>query len=401
MRPAVQSLVFATWRNLGRAESLRTLLVAKRPPLATDGLLCVALALAWSPAQAVYDDFTLVNQSVEATKRSPSMRGQAGLVNACLRRFLRERDALVAQTELDPVARWNYPRWWIERIQHEYAEHWERILHAGNVHAPMTLRVNTRRTNVAEYAQRLQTAGVSVKGVYQNAIVLQSPVPVHSLPDFDLGHVSVQDMAAQLGAPLLVTALRSKSFPKILDACAAPGGKTGHLLELLNADLTALDIDQSRCTRIHENLSRLGLQAKVIAADAANRAAWWDGQRFDAILLDAPCTASGIVRRHPDARWLRREADIAKLASLQKNLLDTLWPLLQPSGHLVYCTCSVFHAEGREQIQTFLANNTDAQLLPSPGHILPGVRCGETTVPDNLTTDHDGFFYALLTKQTR
>jgi 16S rRNA (cytosine967-C5)-methyltransferase len=187
---------------------------------------------------------------------------------------------------------------------------------------------------------------------------------------------------------------------RILDACAAPGGKTGHLLELCpHAHVLALDVDAQRCERIHQNLSRLGLQAEVKAADAGQPEAWWDGQAFDAILLDAPCTASGIVRRHPDVRWLRRPTDSAQLAKTQAQLLKTLWPLLAPGGKLLYCTCSVFKAEGDETVQAFLKRNTDAELHPSPGHLIPGQTPKGLPVEDNALGEHDGFYYALLEKR--
>jgi 16S rRNA (cytosine967-C5)-methyltransferase len=187
----------------------------------------------------------------------------------------------------------------------------------------------------------------------------------------------------------------------VLDACAAPGGKTGHLLELADADVTALDVDPVRCERIRGTLQRLGLSARVVTGDAGTPAPWWDGQPFDAILLDAPCTASGIVRRHPDVRWLRREADIGRLARLQAHLLALLWPLLKPGGRLLYCTCSVFRAEGEAQAQTFVAHNTDALSRPAPGHLLPQSGAKHNLVRDNLTGDHDGFFFALFEKRGR
>ena len=228
---------------------------------------------------------------------------------------------------------------------------------------------------------------------------MECPVPVQHLPGFADGWVSVQDAAAQLAAPLLLGGLPICGDLRILDACAAPGGKTGHLLELTDSLVVALEVDHRRAERIYQNLARLGLEAAVLTADAARPQEWWDGQLFDAILLDAPCTASGIVRRHPDVRWLRRESDIAQLAQLQKNLLHALWKLLRPGGRMVYCTCSLFLAEGSDQVQTFLTHNTDALLLPSAGHLIPQNGAFFEGVPDNQASDYDGFYYALLQKR--
>jgi 16S rRNA (cytosine967-C5)-methyltransferase len=210
----------------------------------------------------------------------------------------------------------------------------------------------------------------------------------------------VQDAAAQLAAPLLLDGLEPADGQRLrlLDACAAPGGKTAHLLELAQADVLALDADAVRAERIGENLARLQLQARIEVADAAEPARWWDGRAFDAILLDAPCTASGIVRRHPDVRWLRRAQDIDALAGQQRRLLHALWPLVRPGGRLLYCTCSVFKAEGQAQVQAFLARHKDARLMPSPGHLLPDAAAEGGYMPDNPGGEHDGFFYALLQK---
>lgn len=398
LRPGVQALVYAALRQLGRAEALRKLLAPRKPPPAADALLCLALALAWRDEGAPYEAHTLVNQAVEAAKRTEATQAQASFINVCLRRFLRERLALVAQTDTDPVARWNHPAWWIERLQREAPQHWQAILQANNSQAPMTLRVNLRQGSVEDYQSTLQAAGIAARRNGAQGLTLAAPLPVSQIPGFAQGRVSVQDAAAQLAAPLLLQGLADRPGLRVLDACAAPGGKTAHLLELADAEVTALDIAPERCRRIEDTLQRLGLQARVLAADAGTPAAWWDGRPFDAILLDAPCTASGIVRRHPDVRWLRRENDVAQLASQQARLLATLWPLLAPGGRLVYCTCSVFRAEGEAQVQAFLAHNKEARLLPAPGHLWPCATPQAESVTDNQGSDHDGFYYALLEK---
>ena len=233
-----------------------------------------------------------------------------------------------------------------------------------------------------------------------SGVILAQPRPVFDLPGFAEGVVSVQDGAAQQATPLLLAGLHSDKALRVLDACAAPGGKTAHLLEFADCEVIALDVDAQRCERITQTLDRLQLKATVLTADAAQVATWWDGQLFDAVLLDAPCSASGIVRRHPDIRWLRRETDIAQLALIQARLLKALWPVVKPGGRLLYCTCSVFKAEGQAQIQTFLARNTEATLLASPGHLMPFNGAKEDLVPDNSPSEHDGFYYALLEKRS-
>lgn len=420
LRPGVQALVFHVLRGLGHAEALRRKLANRTPPPQVDALLCAALALGWREARAenevrgglYYDPFTLVDQTVEAAKRNPATRAQASFVNACLRRFLREREALLEAVAGEPMATWNHPRWWIERLRHDHPRRWRDILQANNTQAPMVLRVNVQKVDPAQYLQSLLAMNIGASAVGDSGIVLDQARPVQDIPGFLEGQVSVQDAGAQLAAPLLLQGLDLSRPLRILDACAAPGGKTAHLLELAGPQpdvyVTALDIDPVRCERIHQNLDRLGLQTQghvnVLAADARAPETWWPqqggGVLFDAILLDAPCTASGIVRRHPDVRWLRRESDIAQLAIIQSGLLATLWPLVRPGGRLLYCTCSVFRAEGDAQIETFLAHNTDAVLLPSPGHLIPQSAEKAQSLPENGLGDHDGFFYALLHKQT-
>ena len=405
LRPGVQALLFQVLRQLGRAQALRAELAPRTPPPRVNALLCTALALAWDESQAPYPPFTLVNQAVEAAKRGPAQR-QAAFINACLRRFLRERDALVARTDAQPQALWNHPQWWIARLQQDHPADWQQILAANNRHAPMTLRVNTLQATVAQYQQLLSSQQMDARPVGESGLELAQPQPVQALPVFAQGQVSVQDAAAQMAAPLLLQGLDLTQPLRVLDACAAPGGKTAHLLEYAGVgaplQVTALEIDAERSERIHETLARVGVQAKVVVADASRPDQWWQqasgGAQFDAILLDAPCTASGIVRRHPDVRWLRRDSDIAQLAAIQSRLLDTLWPLLRAGGRMLYCTCSVFKAEGDLQVKAFLARNTQARLLPSPGHLIPGNAAQTAAVPDNEPGDHDGFFYALLEK---
>ena len=398
LRPGVQALSFAVWRHLGQAQALRQLLAPRKPSAQIDALLCSALALLSQGDDAPYDAHTLVNQTVEAAKKHPRLKAQASFVNACLRRFLREQAALLAQVAQDPVARWNHPAWWLAQMQAEWPGQWQAILEANNVQAPMVLRVNTRRISVADYLKKLQAAGLTAQPLGLVGVVLQHASAVQHIPGFADGLVSVQDSAAQWAAPLLLSGLHSQAPLQVLDACAAPGGKTAHLLEFADAAVTALDIDAARCQRIHDNLQRLGLAARVVAADAADLPSWWQGQLFDAILLDAPCSGSGVVRRHPDIRWLRRPTDVAQLAQQQARLLALLWPLLKPGGRLLYATCSVFHAEGQDQVKAFLGNNSNATLLPSPGHLLPGQVVQWPGVDDNPNREHDGFYYALLEK---
>ncbi len=408
LRPGVQALLFQVLRTLGWAEAVRQQLAPRAPAPAVDALLCTALALLADEEQPPYAPFTLVNQAVQAAKDGHATRAQAPFVNACLRRFLRERAALQQAVAGDLRAQWNHPLWWVARLRQDHPQHWQQILQASNTQAPMVLRINKQKSTPAHYQQALAAIDLVANAVGDSGLVLQRAVPVQVLPGFADGVVSVQDSAAQLAAPLLLAGLDLQQPLRVLDACAAPGGKTAHLLEYAGAgaplQVTALDIDAARCERILDTLARIGLQehAQVLAADAARPQDWWrqhcGGLPFDAILLDAPCTASGIVRRHPDVRWLRRESDIAQLAQTQARLLKALWPLLRPGGRLLYCTCSVFRAEGDLQVQAFLANHTDACLLPSPGHLMPGMAPEGTSVPDNGAGEHDGFFYALLHK---
>lgn len=416
-RPGTQALAFHALRHLGAAQAVRGLLVKRAPPAWVDALLLTALTLLLNdPARSAndaiddgsprYDAHTLVDQAVRAVKKHDKhAAAQSGLVNAVLRRVLREPDAVAGVVQRDPVAQWNHPRWWINKLQRDWPAHWADCLRQNNARPPMTLRVNARRSDAVAYVQRLQSASIEAQAVGSHTVVLAAPQPVHRLPGFEQGDVSVQDAAAQLAAPLLIGP-GLPSGARVLDACAAPGGKTAHLLELAELDLLALDVDASRARKVSENLSRIGLQAEVRAADASQPDTWWDGRLFDAILLDAPCSASGIVRRHPDVRWLRRESDIAALARTQDALLDALWPLLRPGGRLLYCTCSVFRDEGQHRSDAFLQRHPDALGQFAPGHVGPVAdnpgtgAVAPVLVPASASQALlDGFYYALFEKR--
>jgi 16S rRNA (cytosine967-C5)-methyltransferase len=383
VRPAVMDLAYGTVRSLARNRFfLRELLTRGSVKPDVEGvLLCALQALQSRPGA----EHMVVDQSVQAV--SSLRRGAAtGLANAVLRNFLRRRDALLAAAEQDEEARYNYPAWWIARVKSAYPEAWQALLATGNQHPPMTLRVNRRRGDTESYLAELGTAGLPAHMIAGGALMLERPVPVEHLPGFAEGRVSVQDLGAQLAAPLLDVA----NGMRVLDACAAPGGKTGHLLELAELDLTAVDIDADRLARVKANLERLQFgAARLLAADcAAPDMAWWDGRPFDRILLDAPCSASGVARRHPDAKWLRRETDLASLAARQSQLLETLWRMLGRGGKLLYATCSVFPEENADRIANFLERHRDARLTQHPdnGQLMPD-------------SNHDGFFYALLGKE--
>jgi 16S rRNA (cytosine967-C5)-methyltransferase len=417
LRPGVQALAFDVLRRLGSAGAARALLAPRDPPPRVDALLVSALALLWPQERPPYAAHTLVDQAVRAARaRTPAA---AAFVNAVLRRFLREREQIVLQAERTPEGAWNHPAWWVARLRRDWPAQWQPLLRQAALRPPMTLRVNAQRTRAQAYLGRLAEAGIAAAALpgLPQAVMLREPRPVPQLPGFAEGEVSVQDAAAQRAAPLLLglraadeaaagaAADAAAALPpraRVLDACAAPGGKTAHLLELADLELTALDVDGARLARVRDNLERLHLAATLVQGDARDPSAWWDGRPFDAVLLDAPCTASGIVRRHPDVRWLRRAADVARLATLQAALLDALWPLLAPGGRLLYATCSVFRAEGQDQIDAFLQRQGPGAVRvrpESPGHLLPLADNDRQGGADDVAVaTHDGFFYALLEK---
>ncbi len=385
-RGAIQDIAYRTMRQLGRSETLLGLMTSKAPePPMLAALLCCALALIDTPDGAAppYEEFTVVDQAVTVASAHPDMAHAKGMVNAVLRRFLRERAELVAAALKAPLAQWNYPQWWIDAAKAAYPAQWQAILAEGNAQPPLTLRVNRRKTTVDDYLALLREAGIVARQIGPSAVRLDKPVGVTAIPHFEDGWCSVQDAGAQLAAPLLDV----HDGMRVLDACAAPGGKTGHLLELADIDLTAIDADPKRLLRVEENLQRLGLSATLKAFEAQTRV-WWDGQQFDRILADVPCTASGIVRRHPDIRWLRRKGDALQLATLSGKILDNLWQMLRPNGKLLFVTCSIWPQESEAQAAAFAVRH-GALRLDAPGQLLPSSAAGQ---------DHDGLFYALFQK---
>jgi 16S rRNA (cytosine967-C5)-methyltransferase len=384
----LQDVCFGVLRHLGLLRGVLTALAARPlPDRDLETLLLVALYQLQFTRAAPY---AVVDQAVRACARLRKSSAK-GLVNALLRNFLRRPEALLSQARRTEEGRWSYPQWWIDEIKRAYPGCQAAILEAGNVRPPMTLRVNLRQTSCGDYLALLRASGILAEQVSATALILDEPVSVEQLPGFDAGLVSVQDLSAQYAAVLLDLV----AGQRVLDACAAPGGKTAHLLERCDAEVTAIDKDPARLARVHETLGRLKLGARLLCADAADVSRWWDGVPFQRILLDAPCTASGIVRRHPDIKWLRRPQDAPALVAEQRRLLEALWRVLAAGGKLLYATCSVFPAENQLQIAGFLQSHPEAKLLPL-SDIPDGPQIGKIKGQILPNSRHDGFFYALL-----
>ena len=391
-RALVHELSYGTLRFLGEQRAIVRAL-AERPltDASVEALLWVALYQlihTSAPAHAVVD------AAVRATGQLGRTSAQ-GLTNAILRTFLRRRDEVLAQIAKEPEARFSYPRWWIDRVFAEYPQRAVAVLDAANTRPMLALRINRRRKTREDYLRALRAQGFQARAIGTDGVLLDEPALVSALPGYEDGWFSVQDAGAQLAAPLLTP----QDGMRVLDACAAPGGKTTHLAELATLDLVAADVDASRIDRVRENLARLGLAARLVVADAGEPDSWWDGEGFDRILADVPCTASGIVRRHPDVKWLRRESDIAGFVAQQLRLLDALWPCLKRGGMLLYSTCSIFGPENEDQVLAFLDRHRDALRI---GLTLPA-ECdaiGGQLLPagPGAAHNHDGFFYALLQK---
>ncbi len=397
-KQAVHSIAFDTLRHYGLfAAQLDTLLSQPLSDLPVRHLLLVALAqLQFSKAAS----HAVVDHAVNAAEAMGMGRAK-GLANAVLRNFLRAPEKFKRERFKDAVAKYDFPRWWIERIQAEQPVAWENVLLSARMRPPMQLRVNRRKTNVEAYLAELAAVGQSataVGGANNSAIALTQAVSVSVLPKFAEGWVSVQDLGAQYAAQFIDV----QDGMRVLDACAAPGGKTAHMLETAAVELTALDTDKFRIGRISDTLTRLKLNATVKLADATKPETWWDKKPFDRIVVDAPCSGSGVVRRHPDIKWIRRETDLKRFHEVQLGLITACWKMLKPGGKLLYITCSIFNIENDDVINAFLQAESGAKRLPLSN--------AKNTMPADMNDDgphrgqllpdeqHDGFYYALLEK---
>lgn len=407
---AVQDLSYHVLRYWAACDAILATRVKQMPASPVRELLTLALALiaplggkeglplAGKPPS--YATHTIVSQAVEACRSRRETIAAAGLVNAILRGVLREGHAPWMNLRSQPVAWYNAPLWWQETLKNAYPKYWQALLEAARQAPPMTLRVNQRVVSTESYLKELESMGIQAKQIpnIPTALTLMQPVNVQRLPGFHEGFVSVQDAGAQYAA----MALELQKGHRVLDACAAPGGKSAHILELAEVELTALEMDSGRAKRIEATFARLaptlpaGLVPRMIVGDASEPNDWWDGQLFDRILADVPCSASGIVRRHPDIMWLRRETDVLALVKLQRRILSALWGLLKPGGRLLYVTCSIFPQEGEAQARWFESQYVDALRLPAPGQWLTEGVC---PVGTSQASPGDAFFYALFEKR--
>jgi 16S rRNA (cytosine967-C5)-methyltransferase len=387
-RAALQDLCYGTLRFLGELDEVLERLLER--PLKDESVRHLLRVTLYQLAHTRAAPHAVVDHAVQASVASG--RGAAkGLVNAVLRNFLRRQDALLAAAHATDRGRYSYASWWIAKLREQYPNEYRRILEVGNMHPPLILRVNVRATTVESCLARLQSTGLSAQHLGGTALMLDRPVPVGEIPGFAEGELSVQDTAAQYAARLI----DMEPGQRVLDACAAPGGKTAHMLETADVEVVALDSDDARLDRVRSNLERLRLSANIVCGDAAEPAAWWDGRAYSRILADVPCSASGVVRRHPDIKWLRRPEDIAGFARRQAEILEGLWHVLAPDGKLLYATCSVFEEENNAQIERFLHRHRDAQRLMLPEPHTNAQQLAGQILPDER---HDGFFYALLQK---
>ncbi|QJQ98061.1 16S rRNA (cytosine(967)-C(5))-methyltransferase RsmB [Halomonas sp. PGE1] len=397
-RALFKALCYGTCRTLPRLEALAAKLLVK-PFKVRDADIQALLLLGIH--QLLYLRIP-AHAAVGETAGAARLLGKewaTRVLNGCLRRLQREAAELQAEVDSDPAVALLHPKWLLKALREAWPDDWRAIGAANNTPGPMTLRVNRRHGDREAYMDRLAAAGIQARLCLHapDGITLETPCDVQLLPGFIDGDVSVQDEAAQLTSVLLGPALAPRPGARVLDACCAPGGKTSHLLELFDIEMHAVDSDAERLARVEDALGRLGLEARLAHGDATARD-WWDGAPFDAILLDAPCSGSGVIRRHPDIKRLRRPSDIPALAALQTRLLDNLWPLLREGGTLLYATCSVLPEENSDQIAAFLSRTPDAEIT-TPGDVAWGrpAGAGRQLLPE--IDSHDGFFYARLKKR--
>ena len=373
----LQDIAYGCQRHLGSLKFMLGKMLNK--PIDNEALQSYLLVALYQLNHTQNAPHAVVNEAVNHIARIG--HGQyRSFANAILRRFLREKEGLNKACRYDDVAKHNLPVWLQKTLQNQHPKHWHNIATAFQAHPPLTLRVNRRHANAEQYLALLHEAGLNGKILDDYAIRLAQAVPVAQLPRFAEGWASVQDFGAQQAAYLL----NPQNGERILDACAAPGGKTGHILELADCDVTALDIAPQRLQRVQDNLARLRFQAALYCADAQNLSDWYNGEPFDAILADIPCTASGTIKRNPDIKWLRRPTDAYKTARQQEPMLDALWTTLKSGGRMLLATCSIFEEENQQQCHRFLNRHPDAQL-----------RTEKILIPSEK---QDGFYYALIEK---
>lgn len=373
----LQDLSYGAQRYRGSLNGYLRLRVPK--PLSEPKLEALMLVAMYQLLYTQNAQHAVVNEAVQASSKLANGKFKS-LINAVLRQVIRDGCKLPKPVLQDAEAKFNFPTWWIEKVKQDYPKYWHNILAASQLPPPLTLRVNRRHMTGEAYLSLLQEQGMEATLLGEQAVRLQQATTVVNLPQFSDGVVSVQDWGAQQAALLL----NPQQGERILDACAAPGGKTGHLLELADIELTALDVDAKRLAKVAENLDRLGFKAKLQATDAAKLDGWYDGHQFDAVLADVPCTASGVVKRHPDIKWLRRRNDAQSVALQQHAMLDALWSTVKVGGRMLLATCSIFPEENHQQLQAMLARHADARLKVE--HIC---------LPNDA---QDGFYYALIDK---
>ena len=385
-RGAIQDISYGVLRFYGQLDTLLSLLLKK--PIKKQDVRCLLLVGLYQLQYSKAASYAVVNYAVSASLSLSYGKGAKGLINAVLREFIRQRETLLITANIKEVGKYSHPQWWIDKLRNQYPKDYSAVLKASNQRPPMALRVNQKKIGVLEYLSQLNDHNFSAQVTSNNALILEHSVAVEKLPGFTAGMVSVQDAGAQLAAEFLDV----HDGMRILDACAAPGGKSGHLLELADIDLTTLDNSPARLALVKQNFTRLAFKKyRIVCGDASTPQEWWDGKLFDRILADVPCSASGVVRRHPDIKWLRRPSDIAQFSSIQQKILNALWQTLARDGKLLYVTCSIFFEENKLQVEEFLLHHSDARIVPLPmvealdGQLLP-------------SSQHDGFFYTLLQK---